>query len=390
VPLLGLVRFDFVLIAILCVLAVLGREKDAHPVLATDKLLRVLIGYVILTIPFVEWPGSVMKYGLPNLIKAVVFYYFTVSFVKTNRDLKCSLFVFLACQSWRVLEPLYLHLTEGYWGDSAYMADEQFLNRLSGAPHDVVNPNGLAFIVCTLFPFFYYLSELSWKRRITFALVTPLLLYALALTGSRSGVVGLGAIFAGILVKSRNRIVVGMLGVLVVVVGYSALALDMKDRYLSIFGEGEKNRATMEGRLEGVKQDFDVMLRRPIFGHGLGTSPEANAHFRGISQISHNLYTEVGQELGLAGLVIFILFAGSITVNFIRASKLYSLQEKVLFSRRVIDAMQVWLLMNIISSFASYGLSSYEWYLFGGLSVVVRRLSEKKGAEGLTPMKAIG
>jgi O-antigen ligase len=159
---------------------------------------------------------------------------------------------------------------------------------------------------------------------------------------------------------------------------------------LSIFGEGEKNRATMEGRLEGVKQDFDVMLRRPIFGHGLGTSPEANAHFRGISQISHNLYTEVGQELGLAGLVIFILFAGSITVNFIRASKLYSLQEKVLFSRRVIDAMQVWLLMNIILSFASYGLSSYEWYLFGGLSVVVRRLSEKKGAEGLVPIKTIG
>lgn len=38
--------------------------------------------------------------------------------------------------------------------------------------------------------------------------------------------------------------------------------------------------------------------------------------------------------------------------------------------------MQVWLLMNILFSFASYGLSSYEWYLFGGLSVVTARLAK--------------
>jgi putative inorganic carbon (hco3(-)) transporter len=212
--------------------------------------------------------------------------------------------------------------------------------------------------------------------------LTPPLLYALALTGSRSGLVALAAAFAGILVKARNRMVLGIIGALVVVVGYSALAPDMQDRYLSIFGGGEKNRATFEGRVEGVKGDFQIVLRRPVFGHGLGTSREANANLRGNDQLSHNLYTEVGQELGLAGLFIFLLFIGAITINFIRASKQYPLQEKVAFSKRVVDGMQVWLVMNIISSFASYGLLSYEWYLFGGLSVVVRNLSEKESREG--------
>ena len=42
---------------------------------------------------------------------------------------------------------------------------------------------------------------------------------------------------------------------------------------------------------------------------------------------------------------------------------------------RLVDAMQTWLLMNTLFSFASYGLSSYEWYLFAGLSVVVRRMA---------------
>jgi putative inorganic carbon (hco3(-)) transporter len=388
VPFLGTMRFDFVLIGILCVFAVVGRDKDGPPASHTDKLLLVLIAYCVLTIPFVEWPGSVVKSGLPNFIRAIVFYFFTISFVKTERDVKSLIVVFLSCQSWRIIEPLYLNITEGYWGDVASMGPMEALDRLSGAPHDVVNPNGLAFIICTIFPLLYYVCGASWKYRLVWAFLTPPLLYALALTGSRSGVVALAAAFAAILAKSKNRMILGIIGALVVVVGYSALAPDMKDRYLSIFGEGEKNRATFEGRVEGVKGDFQVVLRRPVFGHGLGTSREANANFRGNDQLSHNLYTEVGQELGLGGLFIFLLFMGSITTNFIQASKLYSTKETVAFSRRVVDGMQVWLVMNIMSSFASYGLHNYEWYLFGGLSVVMRNLSEVETAEGVVPTEA--
>jgi putative inorganic carbon (hco3(-)) transporter len=383
VPFLGVIRFDFVLIAILSILAFLGREKGAHPVSQTDRLLGVLIAYSILTIPFAEWPGSVVKYGLPNLIKAVVFYYFTISFIKTNKDLKIFLFVFLACQSWRILEPLYLHVTEGYWGDVASMSGgSEILDRLSSGPYDVVNPNGLAFIICTIFPLLYYLGGLSWKHKVVLAVLTPPFLYALALTGSRSGVIALAAAFAGIVVKSKNRTVLAAIGMLVVVVGYGLLPPDMKDRYLSIFGEGEKNRATFEWRLGGVEEDIQVVFRRPIFGHGLGTSREANANFRGNDQLSHNLYAEVGQELGLVGLFIFLLFIGSITINFIRASKLYTAQGTVVFSKRLVDGMQVWLVMNIISSFASYGLLNYEWYLFGGLSVALLRIAEVEETGG--------
>lgn len=377
VPFLGEIRFDFVLIAILSLLALLGRQKDEHPVSLTDKLLRILIAYSIMTIPFVNWPGSVVKVGLPSLTRAIVFYYFTISFIKTSRDLKRFLFVFLACQCWRVFEPLYLHVTEGYWGDVASMdSGSEILSRLSAAPHDHLNPNGLAFIICTVFPFLYYLSGLSWKHKVVFSGLTPAFLYCLAMTGSRSGVIALAGAFIMIVVKSKNRTALVIIGVLVALVAYSALAPDMKDRYLSILGEGEKNRGTFEWRVKGVEENTRIILRRPIFGHGLGTSRETNANFWGNDQVSHNLYAEIGQELGIAGLFIFILFIGSITNNFIRASKLYRIQNAVVFLKRVVDGMQVWLIMNIIFSFASYGLHSYEWYLFGGLSVVLVRIAD--------------
>ena len=39
-------------------------------------------------------------------------------------------------------------------------------------------------------------------------------------------------------------------------------------------------------------------------------------------------------------------------------------------------AVQVWFGMNILFSFASYGLSSYEWYFLAGLAELLRRHAE--------------
>jgi hypothetical protein len=43
--------------------------------------------------------------------------------------------------------------------------------------------------------------------------------------------------------------------------------------------------------------------------------------------------------------------------------------------------------MNTLFSFASYGLSSYEWYLFAGLSVVVRRMALQQAVPATEPQK---
>jgi len=160
VPLLGIIRFDLLLVLILGIIAISKKPTDkSSQKTNTDNLLKVLIIYSILTIPFVEWPGSVIKFGLPNLIKAVVFYYFTIVFIRTERDLKRFIFVFLACQVLRILEPLYLNVTQGYLGSHASMSGgSEFLGRLSGSPYDNVNPNGLAFIICTVLPIFLCLT----------------------------------------------------------------------------------------------------------------------------------------------------------------------------------------------------------------------------------------
>ena len=381
-PFLGLIRFDLFLICVLVYLAVSSKRDIGTGRSNTDKLLMTLIVYSVLTIPFVEWPGSVIRDGIPNFIKGVVFYYFTIAFIRTEQDLKKLIFVFITCQLWRILEPLYLHVTQGYWGSAASMlAGSELLDRLSGAPSDVVNPNGLAGIVCTVLPFLYLMGGLSWKGRVGAILFAPACLYALVLTGSRSGMLGLVVIFLGIVVKSKKRFTWALSCVLLVVVVFPLISPDMQDRYLSTIGFGVKNAGTAEGRWTFIADSVDVALRRPIFGHGLGTSREANANFGGHDQPAHNLYAEVAQELGFVGLAIFILLLKSIYAGFAECKRAYDQQNVSVFLRRMVDCMQIILLMNFIFSFASYGLSNYYWYFLGGLSVVMLRFAVEPLAE---------
>lgn len=380
-PVLGMVRFDLLLVCILFYLSISKRRETEAPATQTDKLLRALVILAVLAAPFSEWPGSVLKTGIPDLIKAIVFYYFTIAFVKTESDLKKFIFVFLACQVFRILEPLYLHFTEGYWGNSASMADWSSLDRLSGAPSDIVNANGLAFIVCTVLPFLYFLSGLSSRLKFASFLVGAAAILTLSLTGSRSGMVGLAVILFGIVIKSKNRVTVGLFLFIAVAVGFSFLSPDMQDRYLSLVGFGEKNAATASDRTEGTEAQIRVASLRPLLGYGLGTSAEANAHYTtqgpyvGMAMPAHNLYVEIAQELGIAGILVFVMFIYSIVTGFLKSQRMIAGRDAGQFLPRLIDAMQVWLAMNIVFSFASYGLTSYEWYLFGGLSVVLQRIT---------------
>jgi putative inorganic carbon (HCO3(-)) transporter len=375
-PFLGVMHIDLVLIMVMTLTIVLGNKNEnlsrEIKLSKTHKVISLLLVYTIVTLPFVEWPGSVIHTGFEKIIKAIVFYYFTMYFITDKHKLKLFIAVFLGCQSFRFLEPVYLHITEGYWGSGASMANWEIMDRLSGAPSDVVNPNGLAFIILTVIPFYYYFSIGSLLNKLVAVTLIPVSIYALLLTGSRSGLLGLFAILLGLVLKSRNKVILISIICIAGFVSVSFLSDNFKDRYLSIFNSDTKNASTAKGRTEGVKKNFIVALRRPLFGHGLGTSREANVHFMGEDLPSHNLYTEIAEELGFIGLFIFLTLIKSIIVNYSKCQAFINsgnLNDQFLLS--VLNAMQVWLYMNILFSFASYGLSSYEWYLFAGLSVVM-------------------
>lgn len=386
---LGAIRFDFLLVLLISFYIFSAKSIRSTKLDPASRYLFYIFIYVIVTLPLVEWPGSVLRDGLIAFIKGAIFYLFTVNLVTTESRLKGVLFVFIVCNLVRVIEPLVLHLTSGYLGSETYLGYGEFAGRLSGAPSDIINPNGLAFVIATIFPFLHYVFfPINKKTKVLYYLIAPVLVYTMVLTLSRSGALAILIIAFGVFLKSKNKGFLLIIGLLSVFIIYHNLDAVEKDRYLSIVSDDARQSATAEGRIDGWFRDFRVAMNRPIIGHGLGTSREANWNVAGKDQISHILWAEIWQEIGLIGLILFILYLKAMIKNFFHAGKL--IRDKIdrhdfLFKSN--EAMQVWLLMNVLFSMASYGLKSYEWYFFGGLSVVMFRLASLKAkgsSDGMT------
>ena len=390
-PALALVRFDVALVIIISALIVLGYSAGENSFDSrTNRLVLLLVAYFIITLPLVQWPGSVLNYGLQRFIKAVVFYYFTVRLTTTHRKLSQLLFVFVICQCFRVLEPLYLHLTQGYWGGAATMLDGEDMVRLSGAPGDVINPNGLAFVVVTIIPFAHYLWTGRVIGRLAYLALLPCLIYVLVLTGSRSGMVALGMTFTVIWFHSHHKVLLATLLLVVLTAVVPRLSANLADRYLSIVSSDTKNAGSAQGRLDGMVLDVAVAAHRPLFGHGLGTSAEANANFRGTNQLSHNLFAEVLQELGLVGMFIFAMLLRSIWTGTQQAlATLRNSPTANPLLLRLGRTVRVWLAVSILGSLFTYGLSSYNWYFLAGLADVVTALLEHHATVATTGRRGL-
>ena len=351
---------------------------------------------MLLSIPFVQWPGSVLRFGIEGFVKVVVFFFFAVQLVDTFKRLRLFVMTIVACQVFRVLEPLYLHLTTGYWGSRAHMGHGDFMARLAGAPSDIINPNGLAFVVLTALPILHYVfggSPRAWAR-LAYIVLAPLLMYAFVLTGSRSGMVGLAVIVAMIVWKSRHRVMMASIVAIAAVILAGTMSLDMQDRYISLVNVETRHGGTATGRIQGVKNEFRVGLNRPIFGHGLGTSREALFNISGKNQIAHNLYTEVFIETGIIGIGFMLLILGSIFTNVreVRAAveKLGSVvrqrgdpsvHDRLDFYTRSADATLVLVVMFLVFSLASYGLSEFYWYMIAGLAVALRNVVQNEAQQ---------
>lgn len=194
--------------------------------------------------------------------------------------------------------------------------------------------------------------------------------------------VGLLVIAAAIIFRSKHRTAILLMAAVSAVLLVGVMTPDMKDRYLSLIDDGTRNAATTHGRLKHMMDEVRVATRHPLVGHGLGTSQEALSNEVGRYQPSHNLYLEAIIELGLIGTVIYLRFLGSIFGNLRQVrgslaslgSRLAEDDEKRLFYERCTGATLVLVVMCLVFSIASYGLSEFYWYLIAGLSVVLRRL----------------
>jgi O-antigen ligase len=244
------------------------------------------------------------------------------------------------------------------------------------------NPNDLALHLVTMIPLAFGLF-LHTRRKLAkplYAACIFLMVGGLIATFSRGGFLGLiGACFVlAWKMGRRNRalIIILLLGLLVVFV---ALA---PGEYASRLGSITTGvDASSHSRRALLIRSIVVALANPLFGVGMG-----NFHIVAIGEsVSHNAYTQVASEMGMAAMIVYILF------NVVPIRRLGLIERETYDARRssriyyLSVALQASLVAYMISSF--FGSVAYQYYVYYlvGYAVALRRIYEAQTGREVTP-----
>jgi putative inorganic carbon (HCO3(-)) transporter len=336
------------------------------------KLILLLAFTALLSIPFAINKLEAWQTFNDPFAKAVAMFIVMVNVVRTERRLKGMFVLSLAVGcfiSFGALRNFHLGVltTEGY--------------RVPGSGNGMfANPNDMALYLVTVTPIAIALclAARGLLSKIVYAFCTILLVGGNMVTYSRGGFLGLLAV-AGVLVWKlgrRNRFAISIASLVLGAVVVAFAPGGYGKRLISIFLPNLDAVGSSTARKELLKRSLLVAARHPFFGIGMGNFHIVSIH----EQVSHNAYTQVSAELGVAALVFYVL----LMITPLKRLKIIENETFEHSSRE--EATSYYLAIGLQASIIGYMVSSffvsvaYLWYIYYlvGFAVALRRIYEVK------------
>jgi O-antigen ligase len=233
-------------------------------------------------------------------IKAVIIFIILVNVLRTRERLMGILWLSIGIGIFLAAETIRLYM-------SGEFAIEGYRVAVSQTKGIFGNPNDMAIHFVTMIPIALTLgiASKSMLKRALFFGIAALFLTANLFTYSRGGFLGLIAVSAVLVWKLGRR---SRLKVSVVATAFGSLFIALAPgnygiRLLSIFIPSLDPVGSAGARREGLMTSILVTIRNP-WGIGIGNSPVFGA--RNLQ--THNAYTQVSSELGILGLIAYLIF----------------------------------------------------------------------------------
>jgi putative inorganic carbon (hco3(-)) transporter len=245
------------------------------------------------------------------------------------------------------------------------------------------DPNHMAMnmgIVVPLAIAFLARKKTHWAFRILCAAAAILAVYAIVVSHSRGGFIGLICAMAMWTLREREHRLKALVASAILAVGLVAFApKSFWARNETVAGFHED--ASAMGRVYAWQVASRISLDKPMLGVGVGSfryawplyaPPEARRAY-----VAHNIFLDVIGELGFVGLIAFLVFAGGAAGGAFSAS---SDKEHGWLSSALAAAMTGYLVCDL---FSGYILSAHLYVLFG-LAACAERIAR---GEALAPAR---
>jgi len=323
-------------------------------ILSTEvKAILALMFIALVTIPIAKDPATAWDQFNEPFIKAVLIFVVMVNVLRTRRRLINLMWLSFAMGIYLSYMAIDLYMK----GEFA-VEDYRVAVNIGGI---FENPNDMAlhFVIITPLAIALALASKSKFSRIIYFAMATLFVSANMVTFSRGGFLGLLA-SAIVLVWKLGRKYRLNVTIASVVIGGSMILLAPGNyglRMLSIFIPGLDPVGSSDQRKELLERSILVTLRNP-WGIGIGNFPIVGVR----NLVTHNAYTQVSAELGILGLIAYLIFM-------ISPFRKLGAIERTLFAKDVNDWF-FYLAIGLQASIVGYMVTSffasvaYNWFIY--------------------------
>jgi O-antigen ligase len=277
-----------------------GGRLSLWPIELNMVLMIAVLGLAFMPIALSQKDTQDVLFDV--FLKILIIFAVMINVLNTRERLRSILKVVVFCGTGLAIYAVYSYLQ-----GNILVTGSKLVVRIAGLVEGMFgNPNDLATGLAILVPLSVALAlTRRGAARIAFYACTAALVSGIIVTFSRGGFLGLTAMGAVLLWKigRHNRAVTTLAFFVMLGVFMAMMPGGYASRLTTIFNIEEDPTGSAQARRELLDRGVSLAVTHPVIGLGMG-----NFHIYSIQeQVAHNSYLEIAAELGLAGLIAYLI-----------------------------------------------------------------------------------
>ena len=373
VPMLGQLHLSRLIAAFTFIIYLLKRnkvKKQRPKVEKQTKMIYFLIFFMFCSVVTSIWRSNTIGYCF-TLLKVFLGYFLVIGLVTSTKKIKIIIWTMMS--SGMVVGLLSLRDYSGFG---------RLSSRYSGM---FLNPNDFALCFMILLPFviYFFLHTRNFLSKVLLSTYSVIYIYCIFLTSSRGAFISGSIMLAAMILKSKNRVIGFICGILAAILLFNFMPENFKERIQTISTASTQD-ANSISRVDAWKAGFS-MMRSKLFGVGLGNFGEGFFIYRPASAVdvvgkrraAHNFFIQIGGEIGVFGLFVFISLILSSLKSLVRVNKYLRNKECTEKDTFIMLSNSVYVSLISFCAAAMFLSQAYNWifYYLIAFSVVVERLA---------------
>jgi probable O-glycosylation ligase (exosortase A-associated) len=365
---------------------VTGRLSRRQPITrVTPELAGVLAfgAIILLTAPFSIWFGGAIGVFEDLYSKVILVYLLAVNVLVSPKRLERLTWILVLALGYLAFRAVFDYVR----GENLISRGTRVMGSVGGI---MQNPNDLALNMVVFLPFaaFTAMRRGSIVKRLIAAGCGACMMVAIVASGSRGGFLGFVAMIA-VLAAFAARKHPGFIiaGILIVMCALPALPDTYWQRIASITDESKDDVQSSQARRRLFNESFDAFKANPLTGVGAGEFKDWNPLARTEAwHESHNVWLQVGAELGVFGFAAFL---------FLVLRAFYAVYRTRRLLRRnpseILDAHSAAMAASLVGWFvcAFFASVAYNWtfYYLLALAAAPREMLRNSASAATAPLR---